>query len=172
MDKSHLYREIKNDNREAFNALVCSYNKPLHAFAYRIVRNREAADDIVQDVFLGLWINRRKVDFDIPVENYLYVSARNLAYNHLRSVRRLAERLQRIPTEEDSDGYMILEEANRLLSEAIGSLPPRMAETLWLSLEGLKQEEIARRMEVTVANVKRLKAVGIEKLKKYWESFE
>ena len=62
--------------------------------------------------------------------------------------------------------WVIEEERYRLLSEAIKQLPPRTATVIGYSCDGLSQEEIARKMGITVATVKLLKSHGIQKLKK------
>ncbi|MCB6974181.1 MULTISPECIES: RNA polymerase sigma factor [Butyricimonas] len=168
MELDTLLQEIQKDNRKAFDELVLQYNESLNAFAFNILKDKEAAEDIVQDVFVNLWLNRKKITFGESTKSLLYVSTRNLVYNYIRSAKRENERYKHLTEENESStlNYIIQEEALRLLNESIEQLPPRMAEVIRLSLEGLKQEEIAEQMEVTVANVKRLKALGIEKLKK------
>lgn len=166
-DIDSLFPEIQNDNQQAFNRLVFSMSETLRAFAFDILKNKEIAEDIVQDVFVKLWINRKRLKADSSLRNLLYVSTRNLAFNHLRTCKREIERNKQFYEEvaASADNYAIQEEAIRLLQEAIGHLPPRTAEVIKLRLEGLKQEEIARQMNITVANVKRLQALGITKLK-------
>ena len=168
MELDTLLQEIQKDNRKAFNELVLQYNESLNAFASNILKDKEAAEDIVQDVFVNLWLNRKKITFGESTKSLLYVSTRNLVYNYIRSAKRENERYKHLAEEDESStlNYIIQEEALRLLNESIEHLPSRMAEVIRLSLEGLKQEEIAEQMEVTIANVKRLKALGIEKLKK------
>lgn len=170
MDLKILLRNIQKDDRKAFDQLVLLFNESLNAFAYHFLKDKETAEDIVQDVFVNLWLNRKKITFDKSVKSLLYVSTRNMVFNHLRSIKRESERYKQLAQEEEEDStslnYMIQEEALRLLNESITQLPPRMAEVIRLSMEGLKQEKIAEQMEVSVANVKRLKALGIEKLKK------
>ena len=168
MELEVLLQEIQKDNRQAFNELVLSFNESLNAFACHILKDKEASEDIVQDVFVNLWLNRKKITFGESTKSLLYVSTRNMVFNYIRSMKRQDERYKHF-TEDDEPStmnYIIQEEALRLLNESIEQLPPRMAEVIRLSLEGLKQEEIAEKMEVTVANVKRLKALSIEKLKK------
>ena len=152
----------------ALEALFKRFYKPLRAYAFRFVNDKDLSEDIVQDVFVNLWLNRKKITFGESTKSLLYVSTRNLVYNYIRSAKRENERYKHLTEENESStlNYIIQEEALRLLNESIEQLPPRMAEVIRLSLEGLKQEEIAEQMEVTVANVKRLKALGIEKLKK------
>lgn len=170
MELDTLLQEIQKDNRKAFDELVLQYNESLNAFAFHFLKDKEAAEDIVQDVFVNLWLNRKKITFGTSTKSLLYISTRNMVFNHIRSLKREDERRKSLSTEEKEDhsmlNYMIQEEALRLLNESIAQLPPRMAEVIRLTLEGLKQEEIAIKMDVTVANVKRLKALSIEKLKK------
>lgn len=167
MELDNLLQEIKKDNRKAFDELVLHFNESLNAFAFNILKDKEAAEDIVQDVFVNVWLNRKKIVFGESTRNLLYVSTRNMVFNYIRSAKRENERYQQFIKENNptTSNYIIQEEALRLLNESIEKLPPRMAEVIRLSLEGLKQEEIAEQMEVSVANVKRLKALGIEKLK-------
>ena len=166
-DIDSLFPDIQNDSRKAFNQLVVAMGDTLKAFAFDILKNKEVAEDVVQDVFVNLWVNRKKLQPDTSFKNLLYVSTRNLALNYLRSCKREAERNKEFYEETllSADNYAIQEEAIRLLEEAITHLPPRTAEAIKLRLEGLKQEEIAAQMNVTVANVKRLQAIGIEKLR-------
>lgn len=163
-----LLLEIQKDNRKAFDELIMLFNESLNAFAYHILKDKEASKDIVQDVFVHLWLNRKKITFGESTKNLLYVSTRNMVFNYIRSSKRENERYKHIVEEDENStlNYIIQEEALRLLNESIDQLPPRMAKVIQLSLEGLKQEEIAEQMNVTVANVKRLKALGIEKLRK------
>lgn len=67
--------------------------------------------------------------------------------------------------EQTVDLVVVEEEKYRLLSEAINQLPPRTANVIKYSREGMSQEEIAKKMEITVATVKLLKSKGIKKLK-------
>ena len=167
IDINNLFPEIQKGNTQAFNTLVIAMGETLKAFAYDILKSKETAEDIVQEVFVNLWINRKKLNANSSLKNLLYVSTRNLALNHLRSVKRENERYRQFyeETAASADEYWIQEEALRLLQEAIEQLPPRTAEVLRLRLQGLKQKEIAQQMNVSVANVKRLQALGITKLK-------
>lgn len=158
---------IRIGDRDAFHLLMDEYCRAVTMFAFRIVNDMQAAEEIAQDVFVSLWINRRKVDFDTPVRNYLYVSARNLAYNYLRDRKRSANRMKTIvPSEDDSDMMMVLEEAYRLLDNAIAELPPRTGQIIRMSMSGMKRHEIADALGVSESNVKHLKSMGVRKLRR------
>ncbi|MDL2320094.1 sigma-70 family RNA polymerase sigma factor [Alistipes sp. OttesenSCG-928-B03] len=166
-ENKDLLLRISQSDREAFNILVRKYYESLNAFAFRLLRNRETAKDIVQDVFVNLWITRKNIDHEASMKNYLYVATRNLAFNRLRDEKRLDERIVRAAhaTEEASSLYIIEEETNRILLEKIAQLPSRSAEVIRLSLDGMKQEQIAAQMNITVSTVKALKKAGIKRLK-------
>lgn len=168
MELDTLLQEIQKENRKAFDELVLQYNESLNAFAFNILKDKEAAENIVQDVFVNLWLNRKKITFGDSIKSLLYISTRNLVFNYIRSIKRENERYKQFieDDEESTFNNIIQEEALRLLEESIEKLPPRTAEVIRLSLEGFKQEEIAEQMDVSVANVKRLKSLGIEKLRK------
>lgn len=167
MDDKDLMRNIVCDDREAFALLTAKYYSSLCIFAESILGDDQAAKDVVQEAFAYLWEKRRKLDNVLSVRNYLYTSVRNYCLISFRAAKirtRAADRAT-IP-DEDADFGFIKAETIRLLSEAIDSLPPRSAEVMWLTLEGLRQENIAAQMGISVATVKALKSNGIIKLRK------
>lgn len=159
--------EIKNGNKEVFDAFMREYWRSVTIFVYRYIRDREAAEDLAQDVFVNLWLGRDRLDVNSSIAGYLYVSARNLAYNHLRNNRRLRDRLEKLEfTPEMAEAYMVEEESFRMLDQALSQLPARTAQVLRLTIDGMSREEIAAEMDVSISNVKNLKAIGIKKLRK------
>lgn len=166
MTDSDLIKEISEGGMEIFNSLVLKYYESLNAFAYHFVKNKAVSADIVQDVFTNLWMSRHKLDFNVPLKNYLYVSVRNLTYNYIRSNKRVKQRLQNVEwNEEDADMVMIEEEVARILKQAIDQLPSRNADVIRLSMAGVKQQDIADRLGISLATVKALKSASIKKLK-------
>lgn len=158
---------IRDGDQDAFRVLMRECYEPLISFVHYIVGNRESAEEIVQDVFVNVWVSRSKISFDTPIKNYLYVSARNLAFNHLRNSKRLKARIEKLIPREDIiiEAFMIEKDAIDLLENAIDRLPPRTAEIIKMSLQGMKREEIARILGTTESNIKNLKALGIKKLR-------
>lgn len=166
MSDEYLYITIRSGDMRAFEMLVLEYNLPLNSFVYRLVNDKDVTEDIVQDVFASVWINRNRLDFSNPISGYLYSCARNACLNFLHKSKRYRHMDNHVLLSEDyTDALLIEEEVNRILTKAIEQLPPRMKEVISLSLEGLSQGEIAERMKVTISNVKNLKAQGLKRLK-------
>lgn len=166
MNDNSTYSNIGKGDMRLFETLILEYSTSLNSYVFRLINDRNAAEDIVQDVFVGLWVNRRKINFDIPVSGYLYTAARNAALNFLKKSKRYRSAdPTAVPFEAYADSISVEEEADRMLSAAIAKLPPRTAEVILLSLEGKSQAEIAKEMDVTVSNVKNLKSQGIKRLR-------
>lgn len=169
MDDKILLQRITLDDRDAFDELIRRYYGTMKGFADSIVRSGDLAADIAQETFVRLWETRHKAAAIDSLKNYLYVSVRNIAVNHLRTERRLSERHGRIEFQEEDDGFwaaVIEEETIRLLNEAIEKLPPRSAMVLKLTLQGLPQQTIAAQMGVTLNTIKSTKAFAISYIKR------
>ena len=69
-----------------FQELFERYFRSLVTYAYRYVNDWNVSEDIVQDVFMALWVNRNEIDFEEPVKPYLYRATYNRSINHLNSV--------------------------------------------------------------------------------------
>lgn len=84
IDDSTLFERITRHDAEAFGIVMRRYAGALYAFAFRIVGDTLAAEDIVQEVFINLWEKRRKLSPGPSLRNFLYLAVRNLSLNHLR----------------------------------------------------------------------------------------
>lgn len=162
MNDSTLLNRVSSGDRQAFNLLAERYYDSLFAFAFRILKDHAVTEDVIQDSLIKIWLNRKK----ISQKAYLYTIVKNQSLSYLRNAMRrgtLPENEE--PVAEDISTYYIEQEVYRTLTTAIDQLPPRTAEAIRLSLEGLKQEEIAEQMGITLPTVKFLKAEGIKKLR-------
>jgi RNA polymerase sigma-70 factor (ECF subfamily) len=149
--------------------LFREHNKNLCDLAYNMVRDQQAAQDIVQEVFLSLWKNRARLDFGEKIRNYLFRATAHQALNHLRSSRRLirfpevlAEKLE---ASADTEGVQYKELELRV-REAIDRLPDKCRVIYLLSRqEGLKYSEIAETLGLSVKTVENQMGIALGKLR-------
>jgi RNA polymerase sigma-70 factor (ECF subfamily) len=165
MDDKTLFEKIKNGDADAFEQLMRRYYDALCSFAMHLVGVRYLAEDIVQDVFENLWSRRHRIVLQSSLRSFLYISVRNGALNSLRAEKRLRTHADRYLTERRAEMFVIEDEKNRQLAEAIDLLPVRTGQVIRYSCEGLSQDDIAARMSITVATVKLLKSNGVKKLR-------
>lgn len=82
---TRLLNRCKNQDLKAFRELVETHQEYAYALAYRMVFNREDAEDIVQETFLRVWRNLSRYDPERKFTTWLYPIVTNLCYDHLRS---------------------------------------------------------------------------------------
>jgi len=86
-DRIALVHKIRAGNVQAFEHLFRALTPALVRFTARFVRSVEAAENIVQDVFVRIWHNRARMDPDLNLKSYLYRACRNQALQHLRHLK-------------------------------------------------------------------------------------
>lgn len=148
---------------QAFEMLFRALYDRLCVFAESYVGSPDAAEEIVDDVFLNLWRGRERLRIRTSVPSYLFVAVRNKALTQLRRTqleRKHAERIQAEEMGAAADGARSMEEqvvtseSIILLQEAVGQLPARAQQTYVLYYQQhLSYAEIARIMGVSVKTV-------------------
>lgn len=156
----------KNDIEHLFN----TYYARLCLFAHKIIENKEAAEDIVQDVFVKIWNKSIDVTEPAAIKSFLYLSVRNACLNYLRHVgveQKFLDSQNSNSTEVDK----VLENIIRaeVLGEvhrAIESLPAGCRQVLKLAyFESLKNDAIAKELGVSINTVKTQKQRALQLLR-------
>jgi RNA polymerase sigma-70 factor (ECF subfamily) len=148
----------QGDAESAFDALVRAHYGRLCNFAFRLVRSRETAEDIVQDVFARVWHRREEFDIRDPLP-YLYQAIRNRVTMHARRQRVHERWWQSAACKADRDrpdagGELECAELAQALSLAVEALPDRCRLIFTMSREqDLTYLEIARVLGISVKTV-------------------
>jgi RNA polymerase sigma-70 factor (ECF subfamily) len=154
-----LMRQVVIGNENAFAQLFHAYKDKLYSFILCIAESNLVAEDIVQDVFLKIWQKREDLENIQHFNAYLFRMAHNHAVNLMK--RKAKEKLILAELERDDkkakeiDNEIDFKEVEKFFHEAIENLPQRQKQVFILSREhGLKQEEIAQQLNVSVTTVK------------------
>lgn len=156
-------------NQEEFEKLFRLHHKPLRNLAFNLVRDRDVANDVVQEVFVKLWQNREKVEFGDQIKHYLFKATSHTALNYLRTSKRIVsaenEHLMNLQSP-GGDEILHYEEFAVKVREAIDRLPPRCKMIYLLSRhEGLKYQEIADTLDISLKTVENQMGIALEKLR-------
>src|SRR5690606_32414679 len=79
---------LQQDGLDAFNSLYNVYGRDLFSDIQIRAKNAEAAEEVLQHVFMKVWDNRTRREADRPFRPWLYTVARNTVYNYYRQVAR------------------------------------------------------------------------------------
>lgn len=144
----------------AFTHLFHAYKFKLYGFISKLTGSPDTAEDVVQDVFLKLWKDRKALRNVDSFGSYLFRMAQNHAINGFRKMAReevMRKEMQsgESPAHSTPQSHIALKETREILHRAIQQLPPRQKAIYLLSREeGVKHEEIARRLRITTGTVK------------------
>lgn len=167
-----LIAGIGKDDYTSYNKLFVRYYSRLCYYVYRMLMDKEDAEDVVQELFLTLWNNRKKIEINENVSGYLYRMAKNMALNHIRSetnYRSVLENREE-PLSYYEENQLESEEFRISLNDCINHLPDRCKEVLLLHrVKGLKQKEIADQLSISVKTIKNQIHSSLQRLKKCLE---
>ncbi len=156
-----------------FKALYYKYYDSLVLFGQKFIHDQAMIEDIVQESFIKLWMRRNNFDNAYAIRAFLYKAVRNACVNHLDHLRVRQKFNQEVASHVYSDEYfvqhVIEEEVHRIISEAVQQLPESAREIYLMSLNGVKNNEIAEDLSISINTVKtqkmRAKKILREKLK-------
>ena len=154
-----LVARIRDDNKDAFKSLYDSYGKKIYYFSLRFLGSSEEAEDLVQTVFINLWMNRKILDERQEIRSYIYKSAVNSIYNIIkrRSVRaRYSETAIREgePFADTTLEKVVGRDLEELLNSIIENLPEQQRQVFRLSrTECMTHEEIANKLGISLRTV-------------------
>ncbi|MGN7785440.1 RNA polymerase sigma-70 factor [Niabella sp. 22666] len=149
----------ENDSHESFEQLYAYFSSGLQSYVYTIVEDREVALDLVQDLFVTLWANRRTLSAVSNIGHYLYSSIKNNAVRYVNKRSRVTpidnEHLEQISLDAMSPELtFIAREQFQQLQNSINSLPYKCRLVFRLVKEdGLKYKDVAQLLEISVKTV-------------------
>lgn len=143
----------------AFGHLVIFYRPLLLPFITSITKSQSRAEEVVQDVFVQIWLSRESIQQIRDFRSFLFVISKNLALNALRSILRERTRLgkwKEMNNEPIVQQPAEMPELANLLHQAIEQLPPQQKQA-WTGVrkEGRKLHEVAEEMRISKATVKK-----------------
>lgn len=156
---------------DALQSLLKQFYNPLCLFADRLLADSAAAEDIVGESFIKLWNKRTDFESMQNIKAFMYITVRNACLNHLKQAKRdsLSKKQLAYITGDKEEfvlNEMIRAEVLKEIMHAINNLPEQCGKVLRLGyLEGLKNQEIADLMQISVHTVKNQKARAIQLLK-------
>lgn len=164
-----LLKQFNDRNNLAFSKVYLLYYNDLFYFASNLYKDTEImASDVIQDVFLSLWENKRqKFDGLINIKAYLFISIRNNFRVYIRHNKHIKEHQEYIARNDDFFVSQVFEtEMFSFLEDAINGLPEQCARVIREYLNGLDVKEISVKLNKSEYTIYKQKSYAIEILKR------
>ncbi|MDT3403255.1 RNA polymerase sigma-70 factor [Mucilaginibacter terrae] len=170
-----LLELIKSDNEAAFEEVYNRYWRSLYSFAYKRVKSREVAEEIVQDFLTNFWANRKKINIQSTFEGYVYMSVKHLVLNYFAKESRrmtLADNILNLniihnPVYHNStEEWISLHELNNIIKYQVSQLPIKCRSVFELSrVQNKSNKEIAQTLGISEKTVEGHLSKAIKKLR-------
>lgn len=173
VEDTELFGRLAQGDERAFELIFHHYNPRLFPFVLNMVRSEEAAKELVQDIFVHLWIKRELLaDVKHPT-SYVFNIASNRTLNFLKQVKnnaRLMEQLAAGATElsYQTEERLAFRETAGLVEAATAKLPDQRRRIWEMSRnEGLSHDEIAGQLGISSETVKKQISHAIRFIRQY-----
>ena len=170
------WQQMSEGDQKSFERLFESYYGLLCRYAYTVLRSKEEAEEVVQNLFVSLWQKRERIVISSSVKTYLYSATRNECLNKLKhlKVRNAYATEIRHTAPVSGNGIENLEakELRAKVDDAIASLPEQCASVFKLSrFEQLSYAEIASKMQISVKTVEAHIGKALKRMREQLKDF-
>ncbi|GGH61078.1 RNA polymerase sigma-70 factor (ECF subfamily) [Filimonas zeae] len=174
--EKELLQQIAGGDEAAFGRLFSLVVPVLQRSVLKLVASEEGMQEVIQETFIRVWLNRDKLpELDKPV-HWLFRVASNESLTYLRKKALQKRHLnvyaggggEKSAEEEQASALMTLKETSLLVQQAVNRLPPQRQLIYRMSRnEGLKNSEIAEKLGVTDSHVRNTLVMALQSIREY-----
>ncbi|HUP13426.1 MAG TPA: RNA polymerase sigma-70 factor [Niastella sp.] len=168
-----LLKLVAEGDRNAFTQIYNNYRNKIYSIAFELTESTTVAEEIVQDVFLKIWVKRGSLHEIEHFRAYLFTITRNYVFTALKRIARketikVSAILDAPLYDNDTDDRVLNNEYTRILQAAIDRLPEQQKQVYNLiKKEGLKREEAAAALHLSPETVKTHLAQAMRSIRTY-----
>lgn len=146
-EDKYLYNNFLNGDIDSFKSLILKYKNNLIYFLFKYVKDIQIAEDISQDVFVYILVNKKKYNFKYSFKTYLFLIGKSRALNYLKREKKKLEIIEnmRIDAQPSLESYIFKNEASKRLLEELKNLKPEYRDVIYLTnFEGISYKEVGK----------------------------
>ncbi len=171
---SSLLHRLKQGDERAFSKIYDHFSRSLYRKILRLVNDDEVAQELLQELFLKVWVKRESINPEQSFWPYLYEGAKWLVYKHYRRIaynKRLLDHLiiTTVPHDTNAEELLIDQETQELLIQAIEHLPPQRKQVFKLcKFEGKSYQEVAEMLGISTSTISNQIVAANKSVKEYF----
>jgi RNA polymerase sigma-70 factor (family 1) len=159
--------EFQRGDKETYRLIFNMLYPVMCLFAKKFINDYDDAEDIVQEVFIELWNLRAKFECLEHVKAFLFLSIKNRSLNYIKHqvIKEKYRQISQIDPPEYFEEFVIEADVIYNLSNAINDLPEQRKLIMQQSMQGLANNEIAEKMNISINTVKLHKKIAYKELR-------
>ncbi|MGC4104427.1 MAG: RNA polymerase sigma-70 factor [Ferruginibacter sp.] len=175
-NEQELLCAIASGDQDAYRYLFNNSKDKVYSYAVHFTRSTFIAEEITQEVFVKLWVGRDTLTDINNIEAWMATITRNLCFNYLKKKALELKVKTAVTAKEDTatenvEEYILYKDQLSMLQLAMEQLSPQQRMIFRLNREnGLKNDEIARQLNITPNTVKTHMVTALRKIRQFMES--
>jgi len=166
---------LQNDDKEAFSGVFWKYHAAIYKNVLTLIKDSSAAEDIVQEVFISLWEQRRKLILEKEIKGWLFVVSYNKSIDYLKQKRKeFLVSMEAIPAATFTPGgdTELLDVQLNLLEKAISQLSPQKRKVFEMcKLKRKTYQETAAELQLSRHTVKEHLSEAMVSIRKFIDQY-
>lgn len=174
VSEKQILLALKAGEESAFRMVFDQNFKKLYAFSFRLLKNKEQAEEVVHDALLSVWLNRHKLNEQLAIAPYLYTITRRLTLNALRHIAISQKMIDQLwldieKVSNSTEETILLSDLQRFTDSSLNILPQQQQIVFKMSrYEGLNYDEIAEKLNISRNTVKNHLVAALKTLRVYF----
>jgi RNA polymerase sigma-70 factor (ECF subfamily) len=164
-----LLQLLANGNDDALAEIYRHFWKPLFISSYNILKDKAACEDIIQDIFMQLWLKRRTLTIKESLHAYLHSAARYQVFRYIKNNagrEMLFEGLDERLTGPSPENDLQQKEISEIINTVVNTLPEQCRTIYKMSREQqLSHKEIAEQLHISTKTVENQITIALRKLR-------
>lgn len=170
-----IISDLQKGDIPSYEALFGAYYSKVFGFVRKFVKNDWLAEEVAQNVFLKLWINKENLKPDSHIEAYLFSIARNEVVDHFRSKQRFAkfQFTNPIQLSEEQASQLDAQKMQQLVDQTVANMPQQRQRIFIMSRqENITNAEIAEQLGLSKRTVEKHISLALEQIRSVLGSFQ
>ena len=174
-NEKELLSSLSKGNEEALKFIYQKYWERLFLSAYNVLKDKEACEDIVQEIFIQLWQKKEQLVIKTSLDAYLVSATRYQVFHLIRKGfkrKELFENLEERFSTEGADASLDVKETQKTIDVVVDNLPEKCKIIYKLSRENhLSYKQIAEQLQISPKTVENQLAIALKRLRNALGSF-
>ncbi len=172
MNNSDLFllSKIENGDINAFERMFKKYYPKVKTMLVGLIKDEFIAENIAQDLFMNIWINRDKILNINSLESYMFICTRNAAINQIKN-RKTIDNFSESEIDNIGENYteesVLMEELQNIINEEIKKMPKQRQQIFIMSrFQGKTTAQIAQELNISPRTVEKHLSIALKTLRK------